>query len=309
MLSEEALEERLRAGKLIEGPEHVSASYRDALVRTLIVSGDTELISAPSYLRAAQHAPTISSYMSTISIIQDELGHAHIAYRMLRDLGVDADELIYERPAERWTYPYTFDVPFDSWAELVVANGFYDRAGYVLLSDIHANTTYGPWKRALVKVELEETFHLRHGERWMAIMAEDPEQRPALEQAVGWMFILALEWFGLPDELKRHGEQMTYGLKGMTNDELRQTWMSTAVPLCESLGLDVPAHLDEATGRYVIDCPFPMEFDAERKEWNWERGEITWDEVISRWKARGPANEEFVAQVQRGWKQLAGRVA
>jgi ring-1,2-phenylacetyl-CoA epoxidase subunit PaaA len=309
VLSEDQLQERLEAGKLVEGPEHASESYRNALVRTLIVSGDTELISAPAYLRAAQHAPTISSYMSTISIIQDELGHAHIAYRMLRDLGVDADELMYERPARKWAYPYAFDVPLDSWAELVVANGFYDRAGYVLLSDIHDNTTYGPWKRALVKVELEQTFHLRHGERWMTILAEDPEQKPVLQRAVDWMFILTLEWFGLPDELKRHGEQMTYGLKGLTNDQLRQEWMSTAVPLCEKLGLDIPAHHDESRREYVIDCPFPMDFDADSKEWDWDRGEISWDEVIARWKGRGPANEEFVAQIQRGWKQLVEQAA
>lgn len=308
-LSEEQLRDRLDQGKLVEGPEHASERYLEALKRTLVVSGDTELISAPAYLRAARDAPTISSYMSTVSIIQDELGHAHIAYRMLRDLGVDADELIYERPAGRWTYPYAFDVPLDSWVELVVANGFYDRAGYALLGDIHRNTSYGPWKRALVKVELEETFHLRHGERWMTILAEDPETRPTLQQAVDWMFILTLEWFGLPDDLKRHGDQMTYGLKGMTNDELRQYWMSTAVPLCEKLDLDVPAHHDPATDTYVIDCPFPMEFDAEAKEWNRERGEIGWDEVIERWKARGPANEGFVAQIQRGWKQLVERAA
>ena len=105
--------------------------------------------------------------MSVIGIIQDELGHANIAYRMLRDLGVDKDALIYEREPSEFSYPYAFDVPLENWSEMVVANGFYDRAGFVLLSDIFQHTSYGPWKRALVKVDREETFHLRHGERWM----------------------------------------------------------------------------------------------------------------------------------------------
>ena len=108
-----------------------------------------------------------------IGIIQDELGHAHIAYRMLRDLGVDTDALIYEREPSDFRYPYAFDVPLESWSEMVVANGFYDRAGFVLLSDIFEHTSYGPWKRALVKVDREETFHLRHGERWMKTLAAD----------------------------------------------------------------------------------------------------------------------------------------
>ena len=88
----------------------------------------------PSYLRAAQHAPALNNFGSAMSIIQDELAHAHIGYRLLGDLGVDMDWLIYERPAEQFKYPYAFDVPLNSWVELVCANALYDQAGFVLLS-------------------------------------------------------------------------------------------------------------------------------------------------------------------------------
>jgi ring-1,2-phenylacetyl-CoA epoxidase subunit PaaA len=300
------LQERIRSGKLVEGPEYANEHYVEGLKRTLVVSGDTELISAPAYLRAAQHAPRMQSYLSVVGIIQDELGHAHIAYRMLRDLGVDTDALIYEREPSDFRYPYAFDVPLDSWYEMVVANAFYDRAGFVLLSDIFQHTSYGPWKRALVKVDREETFHLRHGERWMRTLAQDPEHKPKLQAAVDWMFIMTLEWFGLPDDLKRHKEQLGFGLKGKSNDTLRQEWMSTAVPFCESIEVAVPVHLEAETKAFVIDCPFPAEFDAGEKRWLLEDGPITWDRVLARWKRRGPANEEFVAQLQAGYRDLAG---
>ena len=303
------LVERIGQGKLVEGPEHANERYVEGLKRTLIVSGDTELVSAPAYLRAAQHAPRMQSYISVVGIIQDELGHAHIAYRMLRDLGVDTDALIYEREPADFRYPYAFDVPLDSWYEMVVANGFYDRAGFVLLSDIYEHTSYGPWKRALVKVDREETFHLRHGERWMRTLAQDPEHKTKLQAAVDWMFVMTLEWFGLPDDLKRHKEQLGFGLKGKSNDTLRQEWMSTAVPFCESIGIDVPAHLDKASGKYEIDMPFPLEFDEGEKRWLLEDGEITWDQVLTRWKRRGPSNEEFVAQLQAGYRDLQAGLA
>lgn len=302
--TEAELLERLRAGRLIEGLDTATEAYVEGLKRTLIVSADTELISAPSYLRAARDAPSINSYMSATSIVQDELGHAHIGYRMLRDLGVDTDELVYERDPKKFKHPYAFDVPLDSWEELVVANAFYDRAGFVLLSDIYEHTSYGPWKRALVKVDREETFHLRHGERWMKILSEDPDAKARVQQAVDWMFPLTLEWFGLPDDLKQHKEQVGYQLKGQTNDQLRQTWMAATVPLCERLGFTVPAHLDAASGQFVMDAPFPMHFDADAKRWDLDRGAITWDEVMARWRARGPANEEFVTMIQRGYRQL-----
>src|SRR2546426_9376832 len=51
--------------------------------------------------------------------------------------------------------------------------------------------------------------------------------------------------------LKKHGEQLEYGFKGHSNDELRQIWMSSAVPLCEELHLNVPAHYDETQKKYV----------------------------------------------------------
>jgi ring-1,2-phenylacetyl-CoA epoxidase subunit PaaA len=303
-MTEEELLERIKSGKLIEGPEYATERYVEGLKRTLIVSGDTELISAPSYMRAARDAPRINSYISVTGIAQDELGHAHIAYRLLRDLGVDVEQLVYERDPKDFRHPYAFDVPLDCWAEMVVANAFYDRAGFCILDDVFQHSSYGPWKRALVKVEREENFHLRHGEQWVATMSETPESKKELQAAIEWMFPMTLEWFGLPDTMKRHKEQIEYGMKGSTNDELRQTWLSTAVPLCEKHGLDVPAHHDEASGQWVLDYPFPCEFDEESKRWLMDEGEISWDEVLERWRRRGPANEEFVEQVQRGYRQM-----
>lgn len=295
---------RIRQGKLVESVEQMSPAYLEGMVRILTVSADTELISAPAYYNAGRHAPSLNAFGSATAIIQDELGHAHIAYRLMRDLGVDTEDLIYEREPARFKYPYAFDVPLESWVELVVANAFYDRAGFCLLGDVFRSTTFGPWKRALVKVDKEETFHLRHGENWMAKIAQTAEGRDELQRAIDWMFLLTVEWFGLPDDLKRHSEQLGFGFKGQSNDELRQTWLSTAVPLVEKHGLSVPAHHDAAEDRYVIDCPFPAQFDAAGKRWLLDAGQISWDDVLVRWKGRGPMNERYIETIQRGKKGL-----
>jgi len=282
----------------------MSPEYLRGIRRILTVSADTELISAPAYLRAAQHAPALNNYGSAMSIIQDELAHAHIGYRLLGDLGVDMPALIYEREPQAFKYPYAFDVALDSWHELVLANALYDQAGFVLLSDVHSSSTFGPWKRALAKVDKEETFHLRHGRTWIKKLVADPEEKRRLQASLDWMFILTLEWFGLPDERKRHGIQLEYGFKGMTNDELRQAWMSAVVPFMDEVGLDVPAHHDEQSGHYVIDCPFPAAFDEERKTWLLDEGAIGWDQVVERWKRRGPMNTEYVDRLQRGHRLM-----
>jgi ring-1,2-phenylacetyl-CoA epoxidase subunit PaaA len=123
------------------------------------------------------------------------------------------------------------------------------------------------------------------------------------------MFILTLEWFGLPDELKKHSEQLDYGFKGKSNDELRQTWMGEVVPFLQESGISVPPHFDAASERYVIDCPFPAQFDEERREWLLAQGPITWDEVIARWRKRGPMNRDYVRTLQRGYQTTALRKA
>jgi ring-1,2-phenylacetyl-CoA epoxidase subunit PaaA len=295
--TEDEVREHLKAGKLVEGLQHMSPEYLKGIRRILTVSADTELVSAPAYLRAAQHAPALNNFGSAMSIIQDELAHAHIGYRLLGDLGVDMNALIYEREPSAFKYPYAFDVPLDSWYEMVLANALYDQAGFVLLSDVHASSTFGPWKRALAKVDKEETFHLRHGRTWVKKLAADPSDKARLQASVDWMFILTLEWFGLPDAQKRHGIQLEYGFKGKSNDRLRQDWMEAVVPFMNEVGLEVPAHHDGE--RWVIDCDFPRAFDEESKSWG---EEISWEDVMVRWKGRGPMNVDYVTRLQKGYR-------
>lgn len=298
--TDDELKAKVQDGYIVESVEEMTEGYRKALAVQLTVQADTELMSAPAYWMAARHAPSTNTQVSAHAIIQDELAHANIAYRLLEDLGVSKEKLVYGREPHEFKHPYGFDQPLDNWAELVVANGFFDRAGITLLSDVYNNTSYGPLKRALVKIDMEETFHLRHGEVWMRRLAKaGGDARALLQRAVDWMFPMTLEWFGLPDEMKRHSGQLDYKLKGLTNDQLRQVWMESTVPLCEALELDVPAHWDEEKQEFKLDYPFPCEYDSEDKVWDFSGGEISWDQVFTRWKARGPMNERYVESVRR----------
>ena len=295
-----ALLERLAHGKLVEGPEYASEDYVKGLARTLIVSGDTELISAPAYLKAAERAPRLQSFVSVVGIIQDELGHAHIAYRMLRDLGVDTDALIYERQPSEFRHPYAFDVPLENWPEMVVANGFYDRAGFVLLSDIFQNTL----------VRSVETCPCEGRSRGDV----PPSARRALDE----------------DARRRRGDARGSPGRGrldVPDDDrvVRASRPPQAAPGADRLraegqderraeaGVDVdggavlrvdrhrrPGSLRRRGRTLRHRLPLPVQFDEREKRWLLEEGEITWDDVLERWRRRGPANEELVEMIQRG---------
>jgi len=131
------------------------------------------------------------------------------------------------------------------------------------------------------------------------ISAAGGSAKDELQRAVDWMFPLSVEWFGLPDSMKMHSTQLEYRLKGLTNDQLRQWWLSTVVPYCEQIGIKVPAHKEVRDGKDVweLDYPFPCEFDAEEKRWDFKRPS-SWDDVLVRWRARGPRNAEMVAMFQ-----------
>lgn len=300
MPTEKQLKEQVQNGKMIESTDEMTEGYKKALKQILMVSADTELMSAPAYYEQTLNAPSADARASCISVLQDELGHGHIAYRMLEDLGEDRQELIYDRDPHEFRNTYGFDQHIDNFAELVSAHGMFDRAGIVLLSDIHENTSYAPWKRALTKVNKEEQFHLRHGETWMRRLAnKNDNTKQKLQEAIDWMFPIAVEWFGLPDDKKKHDDQLEYRIKGKTNDELRQDWINRAMPLMEELDLDVPASYDDEAEQYVLDYDLPVAFDEENKEWLFDEP-ISWSDVMDRWRSRGPANEKYVNLLQSG---------
>ena len=300
MSTEEQFKQKLQDGMMIESTEEMTEGYKKALKQILTVSGDTEFMSAPAYYEQSMNAPSLNARTSCVSVIQDELGHGHIAYRLLEDLGVDREELIYEREPHEFRNTYGFDQPIENFAELVTGHGLWDRAGIVLLGDIHENTSYAPWKRALTKVSKEEQFHLRHGKTWMSRLAnKNEETRQAVQDAVDWMFPIGVEWFGMPDDKKEHDDQLEYRIKGKSNDELRQDWLSRTVPMCEDIGIDVPAHYDEDSDEYVLEYDFPVAYDEEEKNWRFDEP-ISWSDTIDRWRSRGPANERYVELLQSG---------
>lgn len=294
--------ERISKGFIVESPEDMTEDYLNALKQTLTITGDTELLSIPPLMTVYKEAPTLNKKITTLAVMQDEIAHAHIAYTLLQDLGVEVVELLYNREPNRWKNPYAFDFKLNNFVELGVFNALYDRAGYTLLSDVGQNTSYGPWRRALVKVDKEEMFHLRNGESILREAVKDPLRRAEVERAVRWMFVMGLEFFGVGDEMKSRTTQLDFKLKGKTNDELRQTWLSKVVPFFEEIGVAVPAHYDESTGKYVLDFPFPCKFDLERREWQMEEPD-TWKNMIQRFKARGPENNEFVQRMQKGYHE------
>lgn len=281
---ERALQERIKAGYRLEDPTETTPRYRDVLVNTMHIAADLEVVTLPIYAPAIRTAPTLEDKIAIAAACQDELGHAQVMYRALEEFGYDTHHFLFEREPQEWRTFQMLEYPHEDYVESVVSMCYGDRAGYITTVDLEQNCSFAPFARGLRKVNFEETFHIAHGEKWVRYfwnMSDSVRQR--VQEAVDFYFPLCAAWFGVSDQMKKRTDQLAYKIRGSSNDEMRQKWLSQVVPYSESVGIRVPAHFDDAIGKYVLDYEMPIYLDEETKKWDYDRV-ITWDEQLKIWK-------------------------
>ena len=295
---EHALQVRLKAGHQIEREEEMTPRYREVLIQTMLIAADLELMTLPSYYGALVNAPDLDAKIAVASSVQDEMGHAQVMYRMLEDFGFDAQELIFERPPSAFKTFELIEQDVSDYVICAVMMTLGDRAGYITTRDLEAHCSFGPYARSLRKVNYEERFHVAHGERWVkTYWNHSPETRRRVQDAVDLLFPMSASWFGTPDGMKKRTDQLTYRIRGLTNDELRQQWLNEVVPFCESLGIRVPAHFNAEQGRYVLDYEEPVSLAPVSRTWDLEH-RTTWEEKFANWKKGGPIKRSGIERIQ-----------
>jgi ring-1,2-phenylacetyl-CoA epoxidase subunit PaaA len=141
--------------------------------------------------------------------------------------------------------------------------------------------SYGPYARAMIRICKEESFHQRQGfESLMTQMKGTPAQRDMVQQAVDRWYWPVLAMFGPPNADSPNSAQgMRWGIKRISNDDLRQKFVDAIVPQAQVLGVTLP--------------------DPDLK-WNAGRGQhdygaIDWDDFWAVVKGNGPCNKERLA--------------
>jgi ring-1,2-phenylacetyl-CoA epoxidase subunit PaaA len=298
---ETALQLRVHAGHQLEDESEMTPRYRDVLVNTMHIAADLEVVTLPVYSPSIRTAPTLEDKIAIASACQDELGHAQVMYRMLEEFGFDAHAYIFDRDPGQWRTNQVLEYPHRDYVESVVSMCYGDRAGYITTMDLEANCSYAPYARSLRKVNFEETFHVSHGERWVRhFWNHSAESRLRVQQAVDFYFPLCAGWFGVPDSLKKRTDQLVYRIRGASNDQMRQKWLSQVVPFSEGLGITVPARFDAEAGAYTLDYEPPVHLDPDTLTWDFDR-HISWEEQFVLWKQgsayKAPAIERLRQEV------------
>jgi ring-1,2-phenylacetyl-CoA epoxidase subunit PaaA len=295
---ETALQLRVHAAHQLEDPGEMTPRYREVLVNTMHIAADLEVVTLPIYSPSIRTAPTLEDKIAIASACQDELGHAQVMYRMLEEFGYDTHEYIFERDPALWRTNQVLEYPHNNYIESVVSMCYGDRAGYITTRDLQENCSYGPYARSMRKVNFEEVFHVSHGERWVRYFwNQSAESRRRVQEAVDFYFPLSAGWFGVPDALKKRTDQLAYRIRGATNDQMRQKWLSQVVPFSEAVGISVPARFDHEQGAYTLDYEPPVYLDPDTLKWDFTR-HITWEEQFALWKRGSSYKVPAISRLQ-----------
>ncbi|MET0519829.1 MAG: 1,2-phenylacetyl-CoA epoxidase subunit PaaA [Burkholderiaceae bacterium] len=287
MQREEAFEARIAAGDFIEAKDWMPEHYRKTLVRQISQHAHSEIVGMLPEGNWITRAPTLKRKAILLAKVQDEAGHGLYLYSAAETLGTSRDQMLDALHSGKAKYSSIFNYPTLTWADIGVIGWLVD--GAAIMNQVPlCRCSYAPYARAMIRVCREESFHQRQGYESLLVMMRDgtPEQKAMVQDAVDRWWWPALMMFGPADKDSPNSEQsIRWGIKRITNDQLRQKFVDATVPQAQILGVRLP--------------------DPDLK-WNEARGEhdfgaIDWDEFWRVVNGDGPMNRERLAARVKAW--------
>ena len=239
---EQRFDERIDAGEFIEAKDWMPDHYRKTLVRQISQHAHSEIVGMLPEGNWVTRAPTLKRKAILLAKIQDEGGHGLYLYSAAETLGVSRDELLAALHSGKAKYSSIFNYPTLTWADVGVIGWLVD--GAAIMNQVPlTRCSYAPYARAMVRICREESFHQRQGfDALNAMMREGTAaQRDMVQDAVNRWWWPSLMMFGPPDAESVHGTQsMRWGIKRISNDDLRQKFIDATAKQAEVLGVTLP---------------------------------------------------------------------
>jgi len=286
---------RIAADQKIEPQDWMPEAYRKTLLRQISQHAHSEIIGMLPEGNWISRAPSLKRKAILLAKVQDEAGHGLYLYSAAETLGTSRDQLVDALHTGRAKYSSIFNYPTLTWADVGVIGWLVD--GAAIMNQVPlCRCTYGPYARAMIRICKEESFHQRQGfDALLAMMQGTDAQREMVQEAVNRWWWPVLMMFGPSDKESIHSTQtMQWGIKRISNDDLRQKFVDAAIEQAKVLGVTFP--------------------DPDLK-WNEARGQhdygtIDWDEFWRVVNGEGPCNKERLstrvkAHEDGGWVREA----
>jgi len=268
---------RIDAEEKIEPKDWMPEKYRRTLIRQISQHAHSEVVGMLPEGNWITRAPTLRRKVALLAKVQDEAGHGLYLYSAAETLGANRSDLVQELLDGRAKYSSIFNYPTLTWADIGAIGWLVDGAA-IMNQVMLRGTSYGPYSRAMIRICREESFHQRQGYEIMLILSNGtPEQREMAQGALERWWWPSLMMFGPRDHASKHSNRsMTWKIKRLSNDELRQRFVDATVPQADYLGLRIPDP--------------ELRWNAERGHYDF--GEIDWDEFQRVISGSGPCSHE-----------------
>ena len=278
---QERFDARIDAGEFIEAKDWMPEHYRKTLVRQISQHAHSEIVGMLPEGNWISRAPTLKRKAILLAKVQDEGGHGLYLYAAAETLGTSRDQMIEALHAGKAKYSSIFNYPTLTWADVGAIGWLVDGAAIMNQVPI-CRCSYAPYARAMIRICREESFHQRQGfEALLTMMTQGTEAQKAMVQdAVNRWWWPSVMMFGPPDDQSPNSAQsMRWGIKRVSNDELRRKFIDAAAEQAKVLGVTLP---DPA-----------LKWNEERQ--SYDHGPIDWAEFWRVVGGDGPCNRERLA--------------
>jgi ring-1,2-phenylacetyl-CoA epoxidase subunit PaaA len=254
-----AFEARVGRGEKVEPGDWMPDEYRKNLIRMISQHAHSEIVGQLPEGKWIPYAPGFRRKLTLVAKVQDEAGHGQLLYRAAETLGKSREEMMDELLTGKAKYANVFNYPTPTWADVGVIGWLVDTAA-VVNQTMLAQSSYGPYARAMKRICYEESFHIKQGYDLVVTLAKgSPEQRTMAQEAVNRWWYPTLMMSGPPDSLSVHTSMaMKWRIKTKSNEQVRQEFVDLIVPQIRALGLEVPdpdCVFDEKTGHHRYTQP------------------------------------------------------
>ncbi|MFN8837595.1 MAG: 1,2-phenylacetyl-CoA epoxidase subunit PaaA [Burkholderiales bacterium] len=278
--AEARFDERVAADRKVEPQDWMPDAYRRTLVRQISQHAHSEVVGMLPEGNWVTRAPSLERKAILLAKIQDEGGHGLYLYAAAETLGTSRDQMIAALHSGKAKYSSIFNYPTLTWADMGAIGWLVD--GAAIMNQIPlCRCSYGPYARAMIRICKEESFHQRQGfDIMLALCRGTPEQKAMAQDALDRWWWPVVMMFGPSDADSIHSAHtMKWGIKRISNDELRQKFIDATVPQAELLGLTIPDP--------------DLKWNAERG--HYDHGPIDWEEFWRTVNGNGPCNRERLA--------------
>jgi ring-1,2-phenylacetyl-CoA epoxidase subunit PaaA len=276
----------LHAGHKVEPHDWMPSTYRDLNIRFIEMHANSEIMGALPEREWIARAPSLKRKRSLAAKVQDEVGHAHLIYRVAESLGRPRPAMYEDLISGRGKFHNVFHYPTYSWGDVACIGFLVDGAAIVTQRAL-LETSYAPYVRVMRRVVAEESLHYRHGEDIMLSLASGTdEQFEMLQEAVTRWWEPTMHFFGT-DVSAEDDPMIHWGVKTRTNEESRQEWISQYVPKLWDMGIELPDP--------------KLAYDPDAKTWDYT--EPDWDRL----KAIIKGEPTDATKSRLYWRQLMHR--